>query len=63
MEIISPSNELNNQIVEQHDKNQNIEEQNNQQKFNKLKEEIENNIYEKLDIGKFLRIFKRKPEK
>jgi len=32
--------------------------------YNKnMLEEKENNIYEKLDIGKFLRIFKRKPEK
>ena len=52
-EIISPSNELNNQIVEQHDKNQNIEEQNNQQKLNKLKEEIENITDSDIDDPKY----------
>ena len=55
-EIVSPSNELNNQIVEQHDKNQQLEEEEdeaNQQKLNQLKEEIENLTDSDIDDPKY----------
>ena len=57
-EIVLPSNELNKEIEEQHDKNQQIEEEGeeedvNQEKLNELKEEIENLTDSDIDDPKY----------
>ena len=58
-EIISPSNELNNEIVEQHEKNQNleeeeeVEEEKQQQEAKELQEKIENLTDSDIDDPKY----------